>query len=185
MSCRLLVGCRGAAFIDYIDPGDASKLLTAARNAGGLWIDGAAASVTLARDTQAMAPKSTGSGAMSSVAAQALAAAAWGINQAAAPPKPAASRAAASQPQQAASSYVFDPSSGLYYDAATSYFFDPKTSVYLYYNQDQKKYMCYDEESKGYILYNPAKPPKACPPPAGVELTASAQPGDGARGGKT
>ena len=170
-----------------MDPGDASKLLTATRTAGGLWIDGAAASITLARDTQAMAPKSSGSGAMSSVAAQALAAAAWGLNQAApVAPKPAAAPAAA--PQQAAvSSYVFDPSSGLYYDAATSYFFDPKTSVYLYYNQDQKKYMCYDEESKGYILYNPAKPPKACPPPAGVELSANAngsQPGDAA-GGKT
>ena len=79
---------------------------------------------------------------------------------------------------------MFDASSGLYYDSSSGYFFDAKTSVYLYYNKEQKQYMVYDEPSKGYIAYDPANPPKACAPPAGVELPAkTAQPGVGAPAG--
>lgn len=178
--------------MDFVDPTDATKFLAATRN-GGLWIDGAEVAVSLARDTQALAPKHSATGAMSSVAAQALAAAAWGLNQSAGSALRGAAATTATQQQAAAagstagqgggSKYVFDPSSGLYYDSTTGYFFDPKTSVYLYYNQAQQNYMVYDEDSKGYILYNPAKPPKPCAPPAGVELQ-NAEAGDGVKSSK-
>ncbi len=176
--------------MDFVDPTDATKFLATTRNAG-LWIDGAEVAVSLARDTQALAPKTSTKGAMSSVAAQALAAAAWGLNQSAGTAQnPQRGTAATTGAQQQASAgqaggsnYVFDASSGLYYDSTSGYFFDPKTSVYLYYNQDQKNYMVYDEESKGYIIYNPAKPPKPCAPPAGVQLQ-NAQVGDGVKSSK-
>jgi hypothetical protein len=177
--------------VDFVDPRDATKFLAATRNAG-LWVDGAEVAVSLATDTQALAPKNSAKGAMSSVAAQALAAAAWGLNQSAGTAQNSQRAATTGTRQQAAagsagqaagSNYVFDSSSGLYYDSTSGYFFDPKTSVYLYYNQEQKNYMVYDEESKGYIIYNPAKPPKPCAPPAGVELQ-NAQVGDGVKSSK-
>ena len=86
--------CRCCAFVDYVDPSSASTVLNEAREAGGMWIDGVQAQVNNARDREAMAPKSSSGGAMSSAAAQALAAASWGLGQAA-PPKPAARAAPA------------------------------------------------------------------------------------------
>ena len=96
-------------------------------------IDGKAVNISFARDTKAMAPAQSTSKGMSSVAAQALAAASWGMGTAAPPPKQAAPKRAAPQqtttPGQAGNSYVFDQNSGLYYDSASGFYYDPANQV--------------------------------------------------------
>ena len=74
---------KGSAFVDFVAPTDASKLLAASRDQTGaregLWIDNKHVLVNFAQDTRSMAPRGRGGGGMSSVAAQALAAASWGM----------------------------------------------------------------------------------------------------------
>lgn len=146
------------AFVDYVVQTDAARCLQNVNESGGLWVDGKQVAVSFAKDTKAMAPtpKRANSG-MSSVAAQALAAASWGMASGPGPAPAAPQQAAPQAPGQHGSTFVLDSSTGLYYDQSSGYFYDPKTQVYLYYNQQLQCYMKYDEVSKSYVKYDPDK----------------------------